>query len=509
MKQLRDSGILIGLMGIATALAACPASLDDRCTDGACIPGGNTGDGGSSDGRDADAPDAVAPDDCNEKADASSPEAKGCIVDSFALFVDGATGDDTNDGTKAKPFKTISAAIAKVPSAGKRRIYVCGEGPYAEHVKVTTAANVFGGFSCSSWAPDPGIKTKVAPTDTGYALHVDGVTAAVRFEDIGFESVPGTDASPSSIAAFVASSPNVTLKRVELKASAGFTSAPGNSGTMGQPNQDPNGNNGSATAGGDAKTCSCSFGSSTTGGRGGNTQGTDMGGESGKPSIAPPVPSTATGAGSPRAECEGGTGNGKRGSDAPAAAFAARPAVGSLDSTGWHPGDGAKGTNGVPGQGGGGGGSYTIGAAGQNGGGGGGACGGCGGGGGDGGKGGGASIALLAFSSPVTLKASTLSAALAGNGAQGRDGGAGASGGTRGNGGNSACAGGNGGNGGKGGAGAGGAGGVSAAILHKGGAPLNEGSSLKHGAKGAFGEGGKSPENDGPDGLEGESVEAP
>ena len=134
-------------MGIASALAACPASLDERCTDGACTSGGNVDADGGGDGRDADAPDAVAPDDCDESADASSPEAKGCIVDSFALFVDGATGLDANDGSKAKPFKTISAAVAKVPTTGKRRIYVCGEGPYAEHVNVTTAVSIFGGFA--------------------------------------------------------------------------------------------------------------------------------------------------------------------------------------------------------------------------------------------------------------------------------------------------------------------------------------------------------------------------
>lgn len=507
MKRVRDLAILSALVASAVALPACPPSLGDRCDEGACLAGAQVDDGGG-DGRDADTPDAPVPPDCNEDADATSAEAKGCMVDTFAVFVDGVTGDDTNPGTKDKPFKKIATAIAKGPPEGKRRVYVCGPGPYAEHLKLTTAVHLFGGFACGTWTPDEATKAKVAPTDAGYALHVDSVSAPLRFENMAFEAIAGTAASPSSIAAFVASSPNVVLRRVDLKANDGFTSLPGQAGAMGNHDTTPDGNNGTATQGGAEKMCTCSFGGTTKGGKGGDTQGTESGGSKGAPAIVPPVPGTATGEGSSRSECEGGTG-GKRGSDAPPALFQPKPSVGALDATGWHPGDGAKGVNGTPGQGGGGGGSYTIGAAGQNGGGGGGACGGCGGSGGDGGKGGGASVALLAFNAPVTLKTCLLEATKAGNGAEGRDGGPGSSGGSRGNGGNTACPGGNGGNGGKGGAGAGGAGGVSAAVLHKGDVPINEGSTLKSGSKGTGAAGGRSPENDGPDGLEGEIVPAP
>ncbi|MDF2692989.1 MAG: Glycine-rich cell wall structural protein precursor, partial [Labilithrix sp.] len=199
MKRVRDSAIVVGLMSTAMALAACPASLDDRCANEACFASSSGGDGGG-DGRDTDAPDAVVPEDCDENADANASEAKGCIVDSFAVFVDGTAGDDANEGTKAKPFKKISTAITKGPAVGKRRVYVCGAGPYAEHVKLTSAVHVFGGFTCESWVADASVKTKVAPTDPGFALHLDAVATSVRLEDLAFESVAGSEGDRSSIA---------------------------------------------------------------------------------------------------------------------------------------------------------------------------------------------------------------------------------------------------------------------------------------------------------------------
>ncbi len=506
-RTAKDSAVLFVLALGTTALIACPASLDDRCAEGACDPSvSEAGVDGQS--PDANVPDAPVPPNCDENADAISEEAKGCLDDTFALFVDGTSGDDTNPGTKSSPMKSIAAAVAKGPTLGKRRVYVCGNGPYVESVEITSPVHLFGGFACGTWTADSSLKPHVTPDTPGYALHVNGVAADLRVEDIAFEALAGTVDAPSSIAVFVANSPSVTFKRVDIKANGGFTSPDGNAGVMGTPDQDPRGNDGTPTAGGAEKECKCSTGGVTRGGKGGDPTGTESGGKNGEPVITPPNPPVATGQGGTRDECEGGTGNGRRGSDAPPAPAAPRAPLGTLDASGWKPGDGAKGSNGTPGQGGGGGGSYRIGAAGQNGGGGGGGCGGCGGSGGDGGKGGGASVALLSFDSLVRLSASTLTASDAGNGAAGKDGGPGGSGGLGGGGGNGGCPGGIGGDGGKGGAGAGGAGGVSAAVFYKGAAPIAEGSTLNHGAKGAGGKGGKSPDNDGPDGLEGAIVEA-
>lgn len=505
MKPSRDSGIVIGLVGVAVTLSACPASLDDRCADGACTPSAITGDAGNR--RDTD---AAVPDDCDEDADASAPEAKGCIVDSFALFVDGTNGNDTNEGSQAKPLRTISTAITKVPSTGKRRIYVCGEGPYAEHVRITTAASLFGGFACSSWTPERGIKTKVAPTNAGVALRIDGVSAPMRVEDLTFSSVAGTPTARSSVAVFASNSPAITFKRVVMTAGRGHDGADGVPGQAGAPTSGTlDGNPASGGFGGDAKVCTCSTGDTSTGGAGGDTDGTDVNGTGGSPVIVPPLPdANFNGAGQRQADCNSSTNPARTGSNAPPAPAAPRTTLGVLSSDGWLPGDGAAGQNGSPGQGGGGGGSRTN-AASNNGGGGGGGCGGCGGFGGGGGEGGGGSVALLALAAPVRLVACSLTASAAGKGGAGKDGGAGGGGGGNGQGFKSGCAGNVGGNGGRGGAGAGGAGGVSASILYKGVTPSNEGSTLTHGSKGALGRGGSSPDNDGPDGAEGKIVRAP
>lgn len=497
MKRLGDSGILIGLMGIATALAACPASLDDRCAEGACLPEG--GDSGL-DGADANAPDAVAPEDCDENADANAPEAKGCIVDSFALFVDGASGVEGNEGTKANPLKSISAALDKVGSTGKRRIYVCGEDAYAEHVKLTTAAHLFGGFACGTWTY-AGTKTKVIPTDNGYALHVEGVSAPFVISDIAFRAadVAAANDGSHSIAGFINGS-NVTLRRTDFAAGApadGTTGPEGGAGAItevaGGGAKNADGYSAMGATGGPLKTCTCSNSSQTTTGGAGGANAT--GGAAGTPNYSVNPPNGAPGAGA--SSCAG-TGSGGDGADAPAAANAvAVTAVGIVDADGWRGARGLDATeSGKPGQGGGGGGSFNI----SNGGGGG-ACGGCGGSPGKAGGAGGASIALLVHESTVSLTAATLSAKSGAKGGAGGAGGAGVAGGAPGGG---SCSGGAGGRGGDGGGGSGGAGGLSVGLLYKGNAPKLDAettAAITVEGPGEKGTGGAPGVNDGPIGV--------
>lgn len=92
----------------------------------------------------------------------------------------------------------------------KARVYVC-EGTYAEHVKVTSAVSVYGGFACGSWSYT-GTMASVAPTDVGYALEVSKVSNAVTFADVNLAAVvPGTAASPSSIAVLVSEAASVSF----------------------------------------------------------------------------------------------------------------------------------------------------------------------------------------------------------------------------------------------------------------------------------------------------------
>jgi hypothetical protein len=368
----------VGLFGAVAALGACPSSLDDSCFENACVRADAGGDVKVH--ADAEMPAVVVPADCDEAADVIAPEAKGCVVEAFAVFVDADGGSDDNEGTKAKPLRTMGAAVAKVATTGKRRIYICGSATYAEHVKLTTAVSLHGGFACGTWEPDSGSKPKVAPADKGYALHIDNVSKPVKLSDLELRAadVSSLKDGTSSIAVF-ANKANLTLLRVTVHASNGADGSPGQSGDPGAITRvssgtlDANGNAASGATGGARKECTCSTSTTVTvGGVGGANA---SGGGQGTPDYGAASPNNGAGGIGGRGECTG-DGTGRNGADAPPAANAPPPATrGTLDADGWKPAKGVDATeNGKPGQGGGG-------------------CGGCGGFAGKGGGGGGASIA--------------------------------------------------------------------------------------------------------------------
>ncbi len=468
---------------------------------GNCV-GGTSNDAGPDNRPDIGTPDVVHPPaDCDPTAEPK--DAPKCVVNDYGVFVD-ASGSDDSAGTKEAPVKTFDAALKKI--GAKPRIYVC-EGTYAEHVKISSAVSIYGGFACGSWNYTAA-KPKIAPADAGYALEIAKVTGDVVVADLQMEAVAGTEAAPSSIAAFVHGS-SVRFLRSNLKAGAGRDGKPGEAGVTGIADKSLDGETPTMMTpaiGALQKTCTCTGAKITGGGKGGDgisvvenrKPATD-----GSPNL-PENPLDHDGkAGASDVSCSP-NGSGHNGADAPNAADAPAPAnVGTLTEAGWQPTPAAAGADGSPGQGGGGGG-------GRAGGGGGGGCGSCGGTGGKGGSGGGASIALATVESNVVLAECTLLTQKAGNGGAGAAGGQpGATGGTGGGTGfANGCPGGDGGKGGRGGAGAGGAGGVSAAVVYKGAKPVVESSSVATGDKGQKGAGGKPGQNDGADGLKTDALES-
>lgn len=505
----RLSGLFMSLSLAYVTLALSDCSSSSSCEETAsCGASSSDAQGDTIEAGLVDAP--AAPPTCVEEADAK--DSLDCAVNTYALFVDGTDGLESNDGSRDKPFKSIGKALASLN--GRRRIYVCGSTTFDEHVdeKSSAYAHLFGGFACKTWLPDSAAKPKIAPKTAGYALRVSAVNGPLRFEDISFESLAGTKADKSSIAVFVSTSPNVSFKRCDLKANLAFNGDDGDQGTTGTPTQgDLNGISATGNTGGAAKTCTCTTGGTSTGGKGGDTLGAVNGIKGQIDTLSPAPTGLDDGAPSTQNDCNTGASGAHRGAAAPSANNAPKPtAIGALDESGWVPVDGKTGSPGAMGQGGGGGGSRSNAVPiTNNGGGGGGGCGGCGGGGGTGGTAGGSSIALLTFTAPVKVIASTLAASNAGTGGVGKGGGSGGVAGGFGIGSMGGCPGNSGGAGGAGGAGSGGAGGVSAAIFHKNGAPTNDGSTLTNGTKGALGKGGKSPDNDGLEGLEGQIVQAP
>lgn len=497
--------------GTACLMKSSDCTFDSTCVGMSAPDGsGSSGDGGPNDAEGGAVKEPPIPVGCDVNADAK--DSLPCAVTSFALFVN-ANAPEGGDGSKEKPFRAIQAAIDGVRQSGKHRIYICGTATYAEHLEMTAAtyAHLLGGFDCGSWEA-VAQKPSVAPAEAGFALHIDAVPSEVRVEDVAFAAVAGTTASPSSIAVFVASSPNVLFKRAEIKANAGADGSDGVGGKSGVPmpaNLD--GSPATGPAGGLAKTCTCDTGGTSVGGKGGNSNDGATDGTQGLPAIVPPSPATSTGEGQLSSACNTGGVGPKDGSNGNNGDNATPPGTGALDASGWHPGDGASGKSGSPGQGGGGGGARTVGTSTQTGGGGGGACGGCAGGAGTGGSAGGSSIAILSFSSTISFRGGRLETATGGKGGAGKAGASGGSGGGKGTGGGSlACQGAGGGSGGNGGSGAGGAGGASVGILYSGPVPnLMEGAVITKGGKGSGGLGGTPTVNDGPAGLEGDTAAAP
>lgn len=484
--------------GLMLVAAGCPTSVPALCDNGACA---SDDAGGNGDGMGTDAGGDVVqpPAGCDPAAEPK--DAPKCVVSAFGVFVDANGGSDANPGTKESPVKSIGAALGKL--AGKARLYIC-EGTYAEHVKLTSAVSLYGGFVCGAWSYS-GNKPKVAAADVGYALEIGDTTGDVTVADLSFAAANAVDKGQSSIAAFVRKASRVVFVRSELEAGIGKEGADGNNGATstitavsGGGPLNASGYPASGTTAGTIKTCTCSSGGTSAGGAGGGPLGA---GAPGTPNLGALAPADGAG-GAGNIACNP-TGFGHNGADAAGVADAPKvTSLGALGASGWIPQAGTAGANGMPGQGSGGGGGRDGTSAG-----GGGACGGCGGTGGQAGGGGGASVALASFDSTVALRASTLTAKAAGHGGAGGAKGSGAAGGSGANGGPTGCSGGEGGRGGDGGTGSGGAGGVAVAVLHEGAPPTNDGSTLTPGTKGIKGAGGTPGTNDGPEGQQGEMLQ--
>lgn len=496
---MKTSLSLVMVVGTAlVSFTACGTETKGTCEESLSC-GGTDGGGDVVIGNDGGGDVVQPPAGCDPAAEPK--DAPKCVDSDFGVFVDANGGADGNPGTKESPAKSITAALTKL--GAKARVYVC-EGTYAEHVKVTSAVSVYGGFACGSWSY-AGTKANVAPTDAGYALEVSKVSNPVTLADVSLAAIPGTTATPSSIAVLVSEATSVIFQRCVLKAADGFSPDKADDGAPGTPDKVLEGVGATTITPGALKTCTCSSGGTTSGGSGGAVSSD---GQKGGPNI----PENPTGQTPPK-DGKAGTGNvscsptgaGHNGADAANGSDASPVmAVGKLTATGWTASAGSPGTAGIPGQGGGGGGG-RVGAGG------GGACGGCGGTGGKGGAAGGASIALTSFNTTVTVTMSSLTSGKGGTGGAagaGAGGAVGGGGGLAGAGAPNGCGGGDGGKGGNGGGGSGGAGGVSAAVLYAGPKPTSGGSTLTAGERGLKGMGGGS-SNAGLDGLKGDYLQSP
>lgn len=486
---------------------------------------GESGAGGAQGGAGGEAGNAGAgggPSDCDATEGDDSLSLHPCLVNNaYALFV-APTGSDADSGTREAPLKTINRALDLLSANQGKVIVACASAtPYELPVAITSGARLYGGFSCpdseTPWVYQPGVLTVVAPSDPGTALEIRGVADPVLLEDFEFDAADATIAGQSSIAALIADSSAVTLRRTKLIAGNGARGTDGVAGTKGSDGAEATGRSGrdaicfsaeTTTAGGSWGPSANVCGSLP--GNGGTANKATFGapGNPGTPLTDVTPANVPNGGAAPLVDATADAESGKAGSPGNAGTpGAAATDEGSFTDAGFVPAQsGGNGTDGFPGQGGGGGGASSassskayetcIGASGGAGG-----MGGCAGKAGTGGSAGGASVALLSWNSGVMLDVCTLVAAGGGDGGTGGGGGLGGLGKAGAAGGNGYTdnadviigkggAGGPGGNGGAGGPGAGGNGGPSYAMVFKGLEPDALTSALTAGKAGKGGLGG-------------------
>lgn len=359
-----------------------------------------------------------------------------------AVFV-AAHGSDAADGSRARPLRSIGAAIAMAKASG-RHVYACA-GTYPESFTLASGVSVIGNLDCRDGAwhfDDRSLVTVVSPASP--AVSAFDVTEPTTLRAVHVLAPEGREPGASSVALRAVRAPLLTLERVRLEARRAASGATGTPAPVLLPSPSAAGEPGVAahlcvatvpsvscaqpstsSAGGDGRCSGPAGHDAGDGGRGG--RGGTYFGEDGQllPWTYPRVEDGGTrveadvqtiGESAPQGGAAGAIGvaasagaPGKDGKDG------ASGAAGTLGSDGaFLAGDGVAGGDGTPGRGGGGGRGFSPALVGGrlpltrgNGGGGGGA-GGCPGLAGGAGGGGGASIALVAVGGALVVIDSVL-----------------------------------------------------------------------------------------------------
>jgi hypothetical protein len=136
-------------------------SATDAATDAPCIDG--DGDGVTTCQGDCDDTDPNNfPNNIEYCGDAKDNNCSGQADENCngkGTYVSGATGDDNNAGTQAKPLKTIKKGLANAKSIGGKQIVFVAAAHYPEDVDMSEGISLWGGYACTAssctWARDP------------------------------------------------------------------------------------------------------------------------------------------------------------------------------------------------------------------------------------------------------------------------------------------------------------------------------------------------------------------
>jgi Protein of unknown function (DUF1565) len=145
-------------------------------------------------------------------------EAKAVFVSPF--------GSDTNPGTKAKPKRTITAAV--LAARGTGRYVLAAAGSYAGAV-LATGVSVFGGYDAKTWHRSNDTPSII--TGTPQAILADGATG-VTLQLLTLIGGPGNgDSSAYGLRAIDGAS--LTLQTVNITAAPGAAGLAGTDGSTG------------------------------------------------------------------------------------------------------------------------------------------------------------------------------------------------------------------------------------------------------------------------------------
>jgi hypothetical protein len=221
-----------------------------------------------------------------------NPDAAG---DECGVFASDSLGDDnTGEGTKSKPFKTLATAVDR---ANGKPVYACSE-TFAEALVLPAGTELYGGLDCTQgwiYGGDTA-RTMIAPGAEQIPLKLSSGSSLTRIENVHGRSADAMQPGGSSIAAIVDGA-TAELTRCDLMAGAGaagengeslpadptLNGTPGNLGANACMGSVISGNPGGMSA---AKTCDGS--EMTVGGKGG---------DGGKIDSGPPVTALAGGDG--------------------------------------------------------------------------------------------------------------------------------------------------------------------------------------------------------------------
>lgn len=146
-----------------------------------------------------------------------------------ALFVS-PTGSDDNPGTRAAPFLTLPAAIAKAAPTGAD-LYLAG-GDYLGVTELASGVSIYGGYDPQTWARDQlNQQTRIA----GSAQPLRGIDViGLTIDGLTIESEPATAPGASSEAIVLTAALGVALQNNIIIAGAGAAGAAGESAQPGQ-----------------------------------------------------------------------------------------------------------------------------------------------------------------------------------------------------------------------------------------------------------------------------------